>query len=180
MALVKCVECGKDVSTKAKECPNCGASVQYANRIKWYYWAPVIVIILIAAILINTNPDILKKELSSDVIDNSAVSTLQDPNKQSQAPEEEPKSAEEIRADMKSQCSDEWPNDYSMQEHCNKRQIEAISMLREIYENNPEGSEVHNIMNRCMHEWKDGNTYDYAMVNHCTKRQIESYNRLNN
>ena len=27
MALVKCKECGKDVSDKAKTCPNCGADI---------------------------------------------------------------------------------------------------------------------------------------------------------
>ena len=28
MALIKCKECGKEVSTKAKSCPNCGAKVK--------------------------------------------------------------------------------------------------------------------------------------------------------
>lgn len=28
MALVKCKECGKDVSDKAKTCPNCGTDIR--------------------------------------------------------------------------------------------------------------------------------------------------------
>ncbi|WP_320045158.1 zinc ribbon domain-containing protein [uncultured Desulfobacter sp.] len=33
MALMKCKECGKEVSTKAKECPNCGAPVKRSSSI---------------------------------------------------------------------------------------------------------------------------------------------------
>lgn len=180
MALIKCRECGKDVSTEAKECPNCGAPVKYAKGIKWYYWVPILVIVLSAGVLISDSPDVLEKELSTEVRDNSSVRKLQAPNIETQAVEEEPKSAEEIRAGIKSQCSDKWPDNYRMQEHCNKSQIEALSKLRKIYESNPEGSEAHNIINRCMYKWKEGNTYNYRMANHCTKSQIESYNRLNN
>lgn len=32
MALIKCPECGKDVSSTAKACPNCGAPIDTAIR----------------------------------------------------------------------------------------------------------------------------------------------------
>ena len=35
MALIKCNECGKEVSSKAGKCPNCGAPVEDPN-LKWY------------------------------------------------------------------------------------------------------------------------------------------------
>lgn len=35
MALIKCSECGKEVSSKAGKCPNCGAPVEDPN-LKWY------------------------------------------------------------------------------------------------------------------------------------------------
>lgn len=32
MAIIKCPECGKDVSNKAKTCPNCGFAVSHATN----------------------------------------------------------------------------------------------------------------------------------------------------
>ena len=32
MALIKCTECGNEVSTKAKACPNCGAPVKSVSN----------------------------------------------------------------------------------------------------------------------------------------------------
>ena len=45
MALSKCVECGKDVSTTAEECPNCGnpnptktgKQKKEDRRLHWFY-----------------------------------------------------------------------------------------------------------------------------------------------
>ncbi|RYZ83008.1 MAG: zinc ribbon domain-containing protein [Proteobacteria bacterium] len=34
MALIKCAECGNEVSTTAKACPKCGAKVIDANKAK--------------------------------------------------------------------------------------------------------------------------------------------------
>ena len=31
MALIKCSECGKEISDKAKSCPNCGSPVSTIN-----------------------------------------------------------------------------------------------------------------------------------------------------
>lgn len=32
MAIIQCSECGKDVSTKAKACPACGAPTKYGEK----------------------------------------------------------------------------------------------------------------------------------------------------
>lgn len=46
MALVNCKECGKEVSTEAKSCPNCGAS-----QPKKSVWPKVVMVIVITASL---------------------------------------------------------------------------------------------------------------------------------
>lgn len=38
MAMTDCRECGKDISTTAKSCPQCGAKVP---RFKWWLWVPI-------------------------------------------------------------------------------------------------------------------------------------------
>ncbi len=36
MSLIKCLECGKDISDKANTCPNCGFLVNKENKVKVY------------------------------------------------------------------------------------------------------------------------------------------------
>jgi len=40
MAMTACRECGKEISTTAKACPNCGASVPRSGMPKWL-WVPI-------------------------------------------------------------------------------------------------------------------------------------------
>ena len=46
MTLMQCNECGKEVSTKARECPNCGAPVKAKKAIPW------VVILFICAVVV--------------------------------------------------------------------------------------------------------------------------------
>lgn len=66
MALIKCSECGKEVSDKAATCPNCGnpivANPTEANPItiqqtrkKWKFWLAVAVVIIIGGWLMMMN-----------------------------------------------------------------------------------------------------------------------------
>jgi RNA polymerase subunit RPABC4/transcription elongation factor Spt4 len=49
MALVKCKECGEDVSTKAKTCPNCGAKTpQKTSLFTWLVLVFIIVVVYAA------------------------------------------------------------------------------------------------------------------------------------
>jgi hypothetical protein len=36
MSLIQCAECGKEISTEAKECPHCGAPNTYVSKEKQY------------------------------------------------------------------------------------------------------------------------------------------------
>lgn len=47
MAIVKCKECGKDISNKAKKCPNCGYDYNKSKMYKNVILASVIIIIII-------------------------------------------------------------------------------------------------------------------------------------
>lgn len=54
MALVKCKECGKDVSDKAKTCPNCGADIrmQQLSTIQKIGYLLLFVIIVSAVVML--------------------------------------------------------------------------------------------------------------------------------
>ena len=45
MAIVNCLECGREVSTKAKSCPNCGAEIKKKSGCLKFLWIIIFVII---------------------------------------------------------------------------------------------------------------------------------------
>ena len=50
MALMKCRECGKDVSTEAESCPSCGAKAPALSKAgKW--WADTIAIAIFGGLI---------------------------------------------------------------------------------------------------------------------------------
>lgn len=54
MALIKCIECGKEVSDKAKKCPHCGANNKIQSRKKDNKnILPIIICLLLACLLIG-------------------------------------------------------------------------------------------------------------------------------
>ena len=75
MAMVHCRECEKEVSTEAKECPNCGVAKPYKKRRKewkdrplWYkalaimVWGPIILLIIV--MYVNREESTYKKVTS--------------------------------------------------------------------------------------------------------------------
>ena len=54
MALKKCKECGKEVSTKAKECPSCGAPVKSSSSVGCLTVIGIIFIIIVIIGLISS------------------------------------------------------------------------------------------------------------------------------
>lgn len=75
MALIKCKECGKDISDTAKICINCGAKTEKAKlvnkKIKLYGIISIIIILIVCGIiLIYNNNDVVKSK-------NKAISLLQ-------------------------------------------------------------------------------------------------------
>ena len=59
MALIKCCECGKEISDKAKHCPNCGVTIKKGNKTLLFLaigaTIVIIIIVIIIFILNNTN-----------------------------------------------------------------------------------------------------------------------------
>lgn len=50
MAIVKCRECGADVSTKAKSCPNCGAKApRKTSRTTWLILSLIVLVVVFTA-----------------------------------------------------------------------------------------------------------------------------------
>lgn len=56
MALIKCPECGKEISSEAKACPHCGKPIPRAQRKPFYkkssFWAVVIMIVMLTIFFI--------------------------------------------------------------------------------------------------------------------------------
>ena len=48
MALIKCPECGKEISDKAKKCPNCGYSNKKSGNVYKVGIITIVVIVIIA------------------------------------------------------------------------------------------------------------------------------------
>lgn len=58
MAIVKCHECGADVSTEAKACPKCGAKVKRpASRTKKLLYSLVAVVVVAGVVAQQQNPE---------------------------------------------------------------------------------------------------------------------------
>jgi len=49
MAIVKCYECGRDISTEAKSCPHCGAKNKSRKKSKYLRW--IFALAVIAAVV---------------------------------------------------------------------------------------------------------------------------------
>ncbi len=72
MALVKCEECGKEISSNVKVCPHCGYK---RKKGIWFYIIIVFVIIVVLAIL-GSNNDKSKVKANSTSQDKSSSSTV--------------------------------------------------------------------------------------------------------
>ena len=67
MALIKCEECGKEVSTKAKTCPHCGAPVKTnkgINTMKIVKWITIVFVILLGVVLYGYSKEIFQPSAS--------------------------------------------------------------------------------------------------------------------
>ncbi len=70
------------------------------------------------------------------------------------------------KADIRSNCFNEWKNNYKMVEYCIQTQTQALSSLQ----NTPSSP----IKSRCLGEWGE----NYRMVNYCIERQSGAASRL--
>lgn len=62
MALTKCKECGKEISTKAESCPNCGVVLKKKTGSLYYLVVVFLVVILLVSIGSLMNNDSTKPE----------------------------------------------------------------------------------------------------------------------
>lgn len=65
MALIKCEECGKEISSQAKTCPNCGAKTEISEKKKYNIilvvcGLVVIILVLLSIYFIHTSNPIYK------------------------------------------------------------------------------------------------------------------------
>lgn len=84
----------------------------------------------------------------------------------------------ELMAKLDSRCSSKWPGDFSMQEYCRTRHLEAgaaFSGLIKQYESSPAWN---GIVAHCSGKWSDSFGLNWTMVHYCVERQIESARKL--
>jgi len=64
MSLLKCRECGKDVSDTAEQCPNCGAdspSLTQIEYLRYMFWGAIFLILIIIFMLNRLSPGFIYK-----------------------------------------------------------------------------------------------------------------------
>ena len=86
MALIKCNECGKEMSNKAKQCPHCGTKLKKRNNILLFLTFGLSMVIIIIAIMIfisNKNNTTIKEYIKFTTI--SDVKSLNDVKKNEKA-----------------------------------------------------------------------------------------------
>jgi len=183
MSLVNCHECDREISTQAKVCPHCGAPLKKTNRLEWYYWAPIVIILIFIGLVflgwLLPKPSNLEQINTASEPENQEVIVYSSEKDKLQTPSEpEQKTTEDIKNEIKGFCANKWEEDYRMQNYCIDTQTKSFVAISKIYTSNLEGSEAHKILGRCMNKWKKSNFYDYQMVEYCANNEIEAYNNI--
>lgn len=88
--------------------------------------------------------------------------------------------AENSEANIAQLCHEEWPNDFSMEEYCQKNQREDLQAFRRLVAQYRESRDfIDAIVGRCTQEWTKGSgLIDYSMVDYCTRNEVEAAQRL--
>ena len=77
MALIKCKECGKEISDTVKKCPNCGVKIEKGKKVnKKYIVIGIIVAIVILSSIVISNIIIRNNEKTrkEEIFDNAKIS----------------------------------------------------------------------------------------------------------
>jgi hypothetical protein len=69
---------------------------------------------------------------------------------------------------IRAKCATDWPDDFAMRAHCQKRQDDGVTALQRRSMNST--SEQVTIRTKCTKDWPD----DFAMRNYCEERQLEA------
>lgn len=81
---------------------------------------------------------------------------------------------EEEKKIIKSRSKAEWPDDYSMQEHYIKEQVQALIDIKRLKNEFKNDLEKFKIIDKAIREWPD----DYSMQTYIANQEIEAYKRL--
>lgn len=216
--IVKCKECGKDVSTEAAACPACGypqkpaqgsatqSKKQDGSHI--FGWialiaflmssfipaimSPLIVLIAIVFSLLEFKQGgkvfgsivfslcLLQVWAIADHFGGlSASMGLTNPEQIEQNTVKKyentdlglPTNADQI---LQQKCTEEWPNDFRMIQHCQKGQQEGIAQLDQGMPTDIQPDAFRIIRGKCSGEWPR----DFKMRAYCESQQYEAYRTL--
>lgn len=77
MAMVKCKECGKEISNKAKACPSCGAKVKKPIYKKPVLYVLIVILVIVIACAIKINSNLKAHDIEMTIIDNGVSQVVQ-------------------------------------------------------------------------------------------------------
>ncbi|WP_322990884.1 hypothetical protein [Hoeflea sp.] len=86
---------------------------------------------------------------------------------------------DEMMADIKKECVNDWRGNYAMQEHCLLRQVKAFLAMHDIYKADRTKKESA-ILDACLTQWPRGTGHNWPMVQHYYNRQNAARKRLEN
>lgn len=75
-------------------------------------------------------------------------------------------------------CSHDWPDDFSMQEYCAKRQKEGLTFWHNFEKSYGKKGVAGRILKKCHHDGNDLYGTDWNMAAYCLKQQAEAAKRL--
>ncbi len=77
----------------------------------------------------------------------------------------------------KEHCRREWPDNFSMQSYCLKREAEGMIAFKRV--NDELGKPLERALEKCTKEWTKDRLPDWSMIAYCAKRQAEGYREVN-
>lgn len=72
-------------------------------------------------------------------------------------------------------CTEQWPDDYSMEQFCRQQQNKAVDKLKEGGPRDMSFKVFERIREHCGRQWPD----DYTMRAFCEEQQIKAWRKLN-
>lgn len=90
--------------------------------------------------------------------------------------EPEPRKSNIALSEIRTNCGLEWQGDYSMQEYCINKQLDALRAMPDMDQATPIEREI---IGKCASEWRKPVGFDYAMIKYCFEKQVSAFRRLN-